>query len=191
MLLHFILMMPRAEIAGRAGEFEYAKRMAAFYKSWTDENFGRRLDVECDVMAADRAGLLGRPGIGTLLQDHRSRGESTWHFYLANFRPLWTDSLSEGYHSENMCMSAWQRPPQGGQDTGFLALKNCTAVSYELAHELLRQAGEPGAIESVNTAWSAHFSGAKEFAAYGADHARTDGPPEFLTIDPGSISTRR
>lgn len=184
MLLHFIFLVERDEIESRTDEFNYSVKMARFFKSWIMDCVGRELDVRCDRMAVDRRGIWERPGVHTLLADHLERGESTWHFYLTNFRPLWTDSLSEGYHSENMCMSMWLRPRGGGNDPVFMAEKNCTAVSYELAHELLRQRGNRNAVDMVNDVWAKHFSGALAFAAYGEDHTRTDGAPTFLTIDP-------
>lgn len=183
MLLNFVFMAGRSELAARAGEFAYARRMSEFFGSWIAASFGRRLDVRCDEMAVDSAGALDRHGVHTLLRDHRARGESTWHFYLANFRPLWTDSLAEGYHSENMCMVLWRRPPDSAGATAFMAKKNCAEVSYELAHELLRQGGRKGAADEVNSVWSRHFSGDLPLVAYGKDHKRTSGAPEFLTLD--------
>jgi len=183
MLLNFVFMARRGELAARANEFAYARRMSEFFGSWIAERFGRRLDVRCDEMAVDSAGALDRHGVHTLLRDHRARGESTWHFYLANFRPLWTDSLAEGYHSENMCMTLWRRPGEGADATAFMAKKNCAEVSYELAHELLRQEGRKGAADAVNSVWSRHFSGELPLVAYGKDHRRTSGAPDFLTLD--------
>lgn len=183
MLLHFVFMAKRGELAARAPEFAYAGRMAQFFGSWIEVYFGRKLDVRCDEMAIDGSGILGRPGVHTLLRDHRARGESTWHFYLAGFRPLWTDSLAEGYHSDNMCMTLWRRPKPGAGATAFMAKKNCAEVSYELAHELLRQGGRKGAADAVNSVWSRHFSGELPLVAYGRDHKRTSGAPEFLTLD--------
>ncbi len=171
------------ELESRAAEIAYAGRMAQFFKSWIGNHFGRELDVRFDAMTVSRTGMLARPGVHTLLQDHKTRDESTWHFYLANFRPFWTDSMAEGYHSENMCMSMWRKPRGDGEHVGYLAEKNCTEVSYELSHELLRQAGRRDSVDVVNAAWSRHFSGELPFVAYGADHEKTDGSPEFLTID--------
>lgn len=179
-------MVNKGELDLRKTEYEYVQKMSKFFKSWIADSFDVQYDVQCDALEIDRKGFLSRPGLGTLLQDHKSRGESTWHFYLANFRPFWTDSLSEGYHSENMCMASWSKPKPDSEDT-FLAEKNCVPVSYELAHELLRQKGEKRSIEDVNTAWAKHYSGALEFAAYGSDYKRTTGFPEFLTIDPKAI----
>lgn len=187
MLLHFIFMTARDELESRSDEFVYVQKMVKFFKSWIHDYFGRDFDVQCDQMAIDRTGIVDKPGIDALLHDHCKRGESTWHFYLANFRPFWTDSLSEGYHSENMCMTMWIKPPDGS-DVRFLAEKNCISVSYELAHELLRQTGNKKAIDQVNEVWARHFSGAQAFAAYDANYELTSNAPEFLTIDPSTFS---
>lgn len=176
-------MVRSDELESRSAEYEYVKKMSAFFKSWIHDSFGLDYDIRCDQMIVGSYGLLSKPGIDTLLQDHRRRGESTWHFYLANFRPFWTDSLSEGYHSENMCMVMWAKP-KPDSDIGFLAEKNCTAVSYELAHELLRQMGNRRSIDVVNDVWARHFSGVQKFNAYGADYRPTASSTEFLTIDP-------
>ena len=176
-------MARRGELESRRDEFAYARRMARFFGSWIEGHFGRSLDVRCDGMAVDSTGPLARTDIHTLLRDHRARGESTWHFYLANFRPLWTDSMAEGYHSENMCMSMWRRPRAGPDGARVLAERNCAEVSYELAHELLRQAGRRDSADAVNGVWSRHFSGDLPFVAYGADGKRTGERPEFLTLD--------
>ncbi len=186
-MLHFIFLVHDDELESRRGEYEYVKRMAAFFKSWMQDSFGVDYAVKCDQMIVERTHVLTKPRIEALLRDHRQRGESTWHFYLANFRPLWTDSLSEGYHSENMCMVMWSRP-NPDSDALFLAEKNCTAVSYEIAHELLRQMGRRLSINIVNDAWARHYSGEQKFSAYGADHKPTDGVPEFLTIDPQGLN---
>lgn len=188
MLLHFVFMVSEGELESRSAEYAYVEKMSVFFKSWIGDSFGLDYDVRCDPMVARREGLLSRPGLGSLLRDHRERGESTWHFYLANFRPFWTDSLSEGYHSENMCMIMWSKPrPDSGEI--FLAEKNCVPTSYELAHELLRQRGVKDSIGKVNDVWARHFSGAQEFVAYGADHRPTVSVPEFLTIDPTDLNT--
>ena len=72
------------------------------------------------------------------LRDHEQRGKDIYHFYLTHFKPFWTDCTCEGYHAENFGMVFWQ-PPKNQNDTLFLAEKNCTVVSHELLHELLRK----------------------------------------------------
>ncbi len=182
-------MAGEADLADRRDEFEYVKRMAAFFQVWARRNFSRNLDVRCDQMAVHRRGILQRPDIHTILRDHRSRGEETWHFYLCNFRPIWTDCTCEGYHAENFGMVRWQRPKEKN-DVLFMAEKNCTTVSHELAHELLRQAGYKRFVPDVHDVWTRHFHADLPFEQYGDDHERTDGRPAFLTLDVSSFASR-
>ena len=180
-------MTTRDELETRNVEFEYVKEMAQFFKTWIRDSFGRDFEIKCDQMVTERTNIMEKPGIHTLLRDHRERGESIWHFYLANFRPFWTDSLSEGYHSENMCMTMWLKPNDNSNSL-FLAEKNCIAVSYEIAHELLRQAGIKRSVDIVNNIWAKHFSGAQAFNAYDSDHKLTSLDPKFLTLDPSDLT---
>ena len=63
----------------------------------------------------------------------------------------------------------------GGAETGcydlahFLAEKNCTAISHEIAHELLRQSGYKRYIEDVHDTWQQHLFEAIPFEQYGED----------------------
>ena len=84
--------------------------MADFYSSWVKENFNEDATTSCDQMAVDKRGLLNRIDTHT---DHNSRDPGVLHFYLANFRPTWTDCTCEGYYAENFGMSLWSKPKDG------------------------------------------------------------------------------
>ena len=85
-----------------------------------------------------------------LLRDHRSRGDDIYHFYLTHFRPIWTDCAgAEGFHGENFGMSLWRKPNDEEYDL-FLAEKNCTVVSHEICHEMLRRSHYKRYIEDVH-----------------------------------------
>lgn len=182
MKLHFIFLIKAADLQSRQTEFEYVRRMAKFFGDWILEKFDMRFEVRADIMTSSPRSLLQRPDTHLILQDHRQRGEDTYHFYLTHFRPLWTDCNCEGYHAENFGMVWWQRPPRG-DDIPFMAQKNCTAVSHELAHELLRQKGRPRFIPEVHDIWTRHLFNDLPFVGYDANHSRTASNPDFLVMD--------
>lgn len=186
MLLHFIFMVPEQDRAARAPEFEYAQKMSAFYGDWIRSEFGQTLEVRCDEMPTKPRGILRRLDTPALLRDHEQRGAGTYHFYLAHFRPLWTDCTCEGYHAENFGMVFWQRP-RDPRDTRFLAEKNCAAVSHELLHELMRRRGIKNHAREVHDAWARHFYGQLGYEAYGWDHRATDGEPAFMTMSASRV----
>ncbi|ABK76719.1 hypothetical protein CENSYa_0074 [Cenarchaeum symbiosum A] len=156
--------------------------MALFYKSWIKERFGREIEVKSDELVVRRRGLLGRLDTHSLVRDHRSRGEDTYHYYLSNFHPTWTDCTCEGYHAENFGMSVWQKPKEG-DGVPFLASKNCTVVSHEIAHELLRQAGYKRYMQDVHDIWTKHLHAGQAFDRYDKKFAKTEGDAEFMTLD--------
>ena len=83
-------------------------------------------------------------------------------------------------------MSLWELPKNEG-DTLFLAEKNCTTVSHEIAHELLRQTGNKKYIELVHDVWTRHLFDNLPFEQYGKDFEKTTIKPYFLTIDTSSF----
>ena len=182
MILHFIFVVPEADRESRRWEFEYVCKMAKFYGSWLRKKFGRDYEIRCDEMTTTPRSILQRLDTHPLVRDHEERGRDTYHFYLTHFRPLWTDCTCEGYHAENFGMIFWQKPKERG-DTLFLAEKNCTAVSHELVHEMLRLSGHKRFIQDVHDAWTKHLFEQLEFEQYGGDFEVTDGRPEFLTMD--------
>ena len=192
MLLHFIFMAETGEeLAARRAESAYAGSMARFFGSWASEAFSADIDVRYDEMVTGRRGLFDRLDTHAVVRDHRERGDSAYHFYLCNFRPTWTDCTCEGYHAPNLGMILWQRPKGGREpDVSFMAERNCTAVSHEIAHELLRQAGYERYVPDVHDVWARHFHAGLAFEQYGEDFCRTDGRPSFLTMDASQFRGR-
>ena len=157
--------------------------MAEFFKIWIKKNFSKNFDVKCDEMIIGSQGIIDKlDNTAKLLKDHRNRGEEIYHFYLCDFRPLWTDCTCEGYHAENFGMSLWQSPKDEDY-TLFLAEKNCTVVSHELAHELLRQSGNQRYVEVVHDVWTRHFYDNLPFQQFGKNFEKTNEKPYFLTIE--------
>lgn len=186
MLLHFIFLVKDSELEDRKGEFEYIKQMAQFYKIWIKDNFDKNFEIQCDELVVHRRSIFDRVDTHTLIKDHKSRGEDVFHFYLCNFHPTWTDCTCEGYHAENFGMSLWNMP-KNEDDTLFLAEKNCTTVSHEISHELLRQSGNKKFIELVHDVWTQHLFANLPFEQYGKDFEKTTDKPHFLAIDTSSF----
>ena len=186
MLLHFIFVIKKEDYGKRNEEFQYVMHMSNFYKKWIKEKFSKDYDVKCDEMITGHRGLLERLDTNALLRDHRQRGEDTFHFYLSHFRPFWTDCTCEGYFAQNFAMIHWQKP-KTLNDVMFLAEKNCTTVSHELSHELLRQAGYKKFKEDVHDVWTRHFYANLPFEQYGVNFEKTNDKPMFLTMDVSSF----
>ncbi len=187
MILHFIFVVKEEDLEKRKKEFDYVKQMAQFYKVWIRKYFSKNFKVECDEMITEPRSLVHRLDTHTLLKDHNERGKEIYHFYLCHFRPLWTDCTGcEGYHAENFSMVWWQKPKEKF-DTLFLAEKNCTTVSHELAHELLRQAKYEKFIEDVHDVWTRHLFDNLPFEHYGKNFESTKQKPMFLTLDMSNL----
>jgi hypothetical protein len=186
MLLHFIFLVTQDDLQNRSKEFEYIQQMAQFYKKWIKDTFSTDVDIQSDQMITVKSGLLHRIDTSALLEDHRKRGQGIFHFYLCNFRPLWTDCTCEGYSAENFGMSLWQRP-KDQNDALFLAEKNCTVVSHELSHEFLRQKKTKNQVELVHDVWTKHLFDELPFEQYGKDFEPTTNDPYFFTIDASSF----
>jgi len=186
MILHFIFVVKEEDLEKRKPEFEYIQKMAQFFKVWIKEKFNKDFDIRCDELVTKPRTLFQKLDTHTLLRDHEQRGKEIFHFYLCHFRPLWTDCTCEGYHAENFGMIYW-KPPTNPNDTLFLAEKNCTTVSHELAHELLRSIGYKKFKNDVHDIWSKHFYVQLYFEQYDSDFKKTDGKPTFLTIDTSDL----
>ena len=181
-LIHFIFVIKNSDLGKRDKEFEYVHQMAEFFKVWINDAFSKKVDVKCDVMVTKQTSILQKIDTGNLLKDHRQRGEETYHFYLCYFRPLWTDCTCEGYHAENFGMIFWQKP-KNEDDILFLAEKNCTKVSHELAHELLRQHGNKNYVDIVHEIWTRHHLNDLPYDHFDTNFKKTKDKPYFLTIN--------
>ncbi len=187
MILHFIFVVREEDREKRQPEFEYVKKMSQFYKTWIKEKFDKDYEIQCDEMITTPRSILQRLDTHTLLRDHEQRGKDIYHFYLTHFKPWWTDCTCEGYHAENFGMVFWQTPKEPN-DTLFLAEKNCTTVSHELLHELLRTSGHKKFIQEVHDVWTKHFFEQLEFEQYGEDFQKTNDKPMFLTMNTAQLN---
>ena len=182
MLLHFIFVIKEEDLGKRKKEFEYVKQMAKFFQKWIKENFSEDFDIQCDEMITKPRSILQKLDTHDLLKDHRIRGEDIYHFYLTHFRPIWTDCTCEGFHSENFGMSLWKKP-KNEYDELFLAEKNCTVVSHEIAHEMLRRHNYKRYIEDIHHTWTRHLFDNFPFTQYDENFLTTNKKPKFLVIN--------
>ncbi len=187
MILHFIFVVKEEDREKRKFEFEYVQKMSQFYKVWIKEKFGKDYEIQCDEMITKPRNFFQRLDTHTLVRDHEQRGKDIYHFYLTHFRPFWTDCTCEGYHAENFGMVLWQ-PLKEPNDFLFLAEKNCTTVSHELLHELLRASKHKKFIEDVHDIWTKHLFEQLESEQYGKDFQKTDGKPMFLTMSTSQLN---
>ncbi len=86
-------------------------------------------------------------------------------------------------------MVLWQ-PFEESNDLLFLAEKNCTTVSHELLHELLRISKHKKFIQEVHDIWTKHLFEQLEFEQYDEDFKKTDGKPMFLTMDTSELNLK-
>ena len=188
MLLHFIFVIKEEELDERKEEFEYVKQMAKFFQTWIKEKFSKDFEIKCDEMITHPRSILQKLDTHVLLRDHRERGQETYHFYLTHFRPIWTDCAGcEGFHSENFGMALWQKP-KIKNDRLFLAEKNCTVVSHEICHEMLRVKKYKRYIEDVHDVWTQHLFNNLPFEQFDNSFLKTDDKPKFLAIDTSSFT---
>ena len=186
MILHFIFLIKEEDLDKRRWEFEYVEKMAMFYKTWIENTFSQKVDIQSDEMivrSGRRFGIIDTP---SLLEDHNSRGKEIFHFYLTYFRPIWTDCTCEGYFADNFGMVQWQKSPQPN-DVKFLTENNCPKVSHEIAHEFLRQSGYKNYKEIVHEIWDKHLFASLPFEYYDINHKQTQKDALFATIDTSSL----
>ncbi|TLY07030.1 MAG: hypothetical protein E6K83_06965 [Thaumarchaeota archaeon] len=186
MLLHFIFLVKEEELEKRKWEFNYVTNMSQFYKTWIEKTFSREVVVQVDEMVQRSGNRFNLVDVPTILEDHKSRGENIFHFYLTYFRPLWTDCTCEGYFAENFGMIWWEKSKQN-DDINFLMERNCSKVSHELAHEFLRQLGYKSYKEIVHEIWDRHIFASLPFEHYDSHHKKSEKDPLFATIDTSSL----
>lgn len=194
-VLHFIFVVKEEDRVRRRPDYSYVQKMAAFYGSWIRDIFGMSYDVQCDELVVEPRSIFQRIDTHTLVRDHESRGKDTYHFYLTYFRPIWTDCTCEGYHAENFGMAHWKVPkdtdPASDDAELFFAEKNCTVVSHEMLHELLRATGNKRYVQDVHDVWTKHLFSQLDFVQYDDSHNITDGRPSFLVMDTSELVSNR
>ena len=138
--------------------------------------------------------LFDRASVAYLIKDHSERGQDTFHFYLAYFKPLFTDCNTEGYTAPSIGIAWWQRP-KGNlseiQRYGFYADNNCPRVSHVLAHELLRIKGKTKKdfFGEVHELWDKHLYNVEPFLYFDNQFKRVSGEDSyrFVTLNPDEL----
>ena len=69
----------------------------------------------------------------------------------------------------------------------FLAEKNCTVVSHEISHEMLRRKHYKRYIEDVHDIWTKHLFSDYPFIQYDENFSITNEKPRFLAMNIGEI----
>ena len=168
--------------------------MSRFFKWWSKRYFDIDLPVEADILPVIPGKLFDRMSVAYLIRDHEQRGGDVLHFYLAYFKPFWTDCNTEGYTAENLGIAWWQRPDDVTSETkrySFYAEKNCPRVSHVLAHELLRIKGKTkkNYFGKVHDLWDSHVYKDKPFLYFDSQFKRVhkEDSYRFATIDPAEL----
>jgi len=142
-------------------DWDYVYSMARFYHWWIKHYFHMDFTVDADILPVIPGKLFDRMSVNYLVRDHNQRGKTIHHFYLAYFRPFWTDCQTEGYSSENFGMIYWRRPDTISSDiqcAKFFADTNCAKVSHVLSHELMRIKGKKRKeyFDTIHDLWNRH-----------------------------------
>lgn len=170
--------------------------MSRFYHWWIKHYYHIHFSVEADILPVITGKLFDRMSVNYLVRDHSNRGNTTYHFYLAYFKPLWTDCNTEGYSSENFGMIHWKRPnntfTSDSQRIKFFADTNCANVSHLLSHEAMRMKGKKRKeyFDTVHELWDRHVYNNLPYAYYNERFIRVrhDSPYRFATVDIGQLS---
>jgi hypothetical protein len=175
-------------------DWDYVSAMARFFKWWTPRYFDIKMPVEADILPVVPGKLFDRMSLAYLIRDHSERGDNTFHFYLAYFKPFWTDCNTEGYTAKNLGIAWWQRPDDTSSETKryeFYADKNCPRVSHVLAHELLRIKGKTKKdyFGKVHELWDEHMYKDKPLLYFDSQfkRVRKEDSYYFVTIDPAEL----
>lgn len=138
--------------------------MSRFFQKWIKRSFNVRLPVSADILPVIPGRVFDRMSISYLARDHSERGKSVYHFYLAYFKPFWTDCQTEGYSSDNLGIVYWSRPKEkisNAERIKYFADKNCVKISHLITHEVLRMAGNSRKIyfDAVHKLFQKHIDG--------------------------------
>jgi hypothetical protein len=171
-------------------DWDYVYSMARFYHWWIKHYFHMDFTVDADILPVIPGKLFDRMSVNYLVRDHNQRGKTIHHFYLAYFRPFWTDCQTEGYSSENFGMIYWRRPDIISSDiqcAKFFADTNCAKVSHVLSHELMRIQGKKRKeyFDTIHDLWNRHVYKDLSYNYYNERFIRVsqDSPYRFATLD--------
>jgi hypothetical protein len=172
-------------------DWTYVSSMARFFRWWARRYFAIGLTVQADILPVVPGKLFDRMSIAYLIRDHSQRGKDIFHFYLAYFKPLFTDCNTEGYTAPSIGIAWWQRPSESMSEIRryrFYADKNCARVSHVLAHELLRinAKTKKDFFGNVHDLWDRHLRNDKPLLYFDSQFKRVSSQDSyrFVTMDP-------
>lgn len=193
--LFFIYVARNEEWRQRQKEdWDYVYSMSRFYHWWIKRYFHIDFAVDADILPVIPGKVFDRMSVNYLVRDHNQRGRTIYHFYLAYFRPFWTDCHTDGYSSENFGMIYWKRPePSSGiNHAKFFADTNCAKVSHVLSHELIRIKGKKRKeyFDTIHDLWDRHTYKGLAYNYYNERFNRVsqDSYYHFATLDIGQLS---
>ncbi len=175
-------------------DWAYVSSMSRFFKWWARRYFDIDLSVEADILPVVPGKVFDRMSIAYLIRDHSQRGKDIFHFYLAYFKPLFTDCNTEGYTAPSIGIAWWQRPSETISEIRryrFYADKNCPRVSHVLAHELLRISGRTknDFFGKVHELWDRHLYNDIALLYFDSQFKRVTNEDsyKFVTLDPREL----
>jgi hypothetical protein len=143
-------------------DWDYVYSMARFFHWWIRRLFNIDFNLQADILPVVPGKLFDRMSVAYLMRDHKERGSNVYHFYLAYFKPFWTDCGTEGYSADNFGMVEWKRPSNTCVDSmrsKYFADVNCPKVSHLISHEVLRTKGNKRKeyFDAVHDLWNRHL----------------------------------
>jgi hypothetical protein len=175
-------------------DWMYVSAMTRFFKWWAQRYFGISLPVEADILPIVPGKLFDRMSVAYLIRDHSERGQDTFHFYLAYFKPLFTDCNTEGYTAPGIGIAWWQRPAASMSEIHrhrFYADTNCPRVSHILTHELLRMKGKTKKdfFGKVHELWDKHIYKVQPFLYFDSQFklVSSEDSYSFVTLNPHEL----
>lgn len=176
-------------------DWDYVASMARFFKWWIRRYFDIEIHVEADILPVIPGRLFDRMSVAYLIRDHSERGSGVFHFYLAYFKPFWTDCNTEGYTARNLGVAWWQTADSAFADSqrnAFYAESNCPRVSHILVHELLRLKGKTkkNYFGKVHDLWDKHIHHNLPYLYFDSKFERVSktGGFKFATLDAAELS---
>jgi hypothetical protein len=175
-------------------DWMYVSAMTRFFKWWAQRYFGISLPVEADILPIVPGKLFDRMSVAYLIRDHSERAQDTVHFYLAYFKPLFTDCNTEGYTAPGIGIAWWQRPAASISEIQrhrFYADTNCPRVSHILTHELLRMKGKTKKdfFGKVHELWDKHVYKEEPFLYFDSQFklVSSEDSYRFVTLNPHEL----
>jgi hypothetical protein len=197
MSLFFIYVSKNEDWVLRQKEdWGYVSIMTRFFQKWIRNAFSLKLNTNADILPVIPGRIFDRMSVSYLARDHSTRGKSIYHFYLAYFKPFWTDCQTEGYCSDNFGMVYWDRPKNtlsNSERIKFFADKNCIKISHLISHEIMRMMGKPRRIyfDAIHDLWQKHTEGGLPFLLFNErfESVAIGERYHFATVDLSKIST--